>query len=54
LFPEGILVTETNWFPVEGLGLELEIHSTLCVIVVVVYANCSRRKKAKNRKECGL
>lgn len=55
LFPEqGISVTETNWFPVEGLGLEPEIHSTLCVIVVVVYTNCSRTKKAKNRKEFGL
>ncbi len=55
LFPEqGISVTETNWFPVEGLGLEPEIHSTLSVIVVVVYTNCSRTKKAKNRKEFGL
>lgn len=52
LFPEqGISVTETNWFPVEGLGLEPEIHSTLRVIVAVVYTNCSRRKKAKNRKD---
>ncbi len=55
LFPgQGISVTETNWFPVEGLGLEPEIHSTLCVIFVVVNTNCSRRKKAKNRKEFGL
>ncbi len=50
LFPEqGISVT--NWFPVEGLGLEPEIRSTLCDCCCCVY---KLLKEKESKKQEGI